>query len=156
MRRRDFLTLVVVAGAALVSGACGTTGASTGGQSVNTTPAPNQAAGLGGTSWALKAFGDGTPPVAGSQVTLKFNADASEAGGNASINSYRGQATSSGSALSFGPMMSTMMGGAPELMTQETNYLKALEQTASYQLTGGDLTLLDAAGNPILIFGSAT
>jgi heat shock protein HslJ len=52
--------------------------------------------------------------------------------------------------------MTTMMACFPqEVMDQEQAYLSALSATASFRVDGGQLTLLDAAGNVLAEFTAA-
>jgi heat shock protein HslJ len=106
---------------------------------------------LNETTWTLAGFGDGTNVVAGTDVTLTFGADGS-ATGNASINLYNGTYMVNGEVLTFSQFASTRMGGDPALMTQETAYLNALAQTATFTVEGSTLSLFDSAGTLLLTF----
>lgn len=109
---------------------------------------------LNDTTWTLAGFGDGTSVVAGTDVTLTFGTDGS-ATGNTSINRYNGTYTVDGVTLSFSQFASTKMGGDPALMAQETAYLNALAQTASFDVDGSTLNLYDPAGTLLLTYHSA-
>ena len=105
---------------------------------------------LEGTSWRLIEIG-GQPPVAGADVTLRFVDGHAE--GFASCNQYRGPYTVSGTTLTFGPAISTKRACIEqERNAQETAYLGAFQNVASYTATGDRLTLSDAAGGPLLVF----
>jgi heat shock protein HslJ len=108
---------------------------------------------LEGTSWTLAELG-GRPPVAGADVTLRFTGGHAE--GFASCNQYRAPFTASGTALSFGPAISTKRACVEEPRNaQETAYLGAFGNVASYSASGDRLTLSDAAGTPLLTFTRA-
>jgi heat shock protein HslJ len=100
---------------------------------------------LVGTAWVLSAL-PGHTPVAGSIVTLRF--EASRASGSAGCNQYSGTYTSSGSSLTFGPAATTrMMCAEPEgLMEQEQRFLQALRSVASARLEGDRLELRSTDG----------
>ena len=78
-----------------------------------------------------------------------------QAGGQGGCNSYFGSYELDGSALSFGPIGSTMMACLPPLMDLEQAYFANLAQVASLVATGGTMALLDAAGNTVLEFEAA-
>jgi heat shock protein HslJ len=78
-----------------------------------------------------------------------------QAGGQGGCNSYFSSYELDGSALSFGPIGSTMMACLPPLMDLEQAYFANLAQVASFASTGGPMALLDAAGNTILEFEAA-
>ncbi len=108
---------------------------------------------LNGTVWTLTSL-NGQPVLDGTQPTLAF-ADG-QASGNASCNSFGGDYTLSGDELTFGALMSTLMACFPEeVMDQEQAYLSALASTASYQVDGNTLILLDADGNVLAEFVAA-
>ena len=100
---------------------------------------------LDGTSWGLT-----TSPV----ITLQF-AEGS-ATGSGGCNHYRATYTESGSTLAFGPAVSTKRACVePERNRQETEYFDALNRVASFAISGGRLTLRDAAGATLLEFTPA-
>lgn len=102
------------------------------------------------TAWVLTEI-DGTVPLPGSSVTLRF-ADG-QVSGNSSCNSYGGDyTTSSSGSIEFGMMMSTLMACMePEgLMEQETAYMQTLSEVESFQVDGSELTLEDGSGMVLL------
>ena len=104
-----------------------------------------------GTIWKLESFGqDNSAPTA--PISLSFNNGVIS--GSSGINTYAGSYTVSTSdgKLSFTGIASTKMAGPVALMNQETAYLSALGQTASYTISGETLTLKDANGNTLLTF----
>ena len=114
------------------------------------TPSSGSSAALPGTKWELTSL-NGNAPVIGTSVTLFFGND-DMVGGNASCNTYSGSYKVSGSNLTFGPMMSTMMACEPSIMDQEQAYLKSLGDTKSYEATAEKLTLKDGSGNTLAVF----
>lgn len=74
--------------------------------------------------------------------------------GKAAVNTYRGPFTADEAegSLSVGPLASTQIGGRPEAMKAESDYLAALEAADSYTVVGQDLTMQDATGEPVLTF----
>jgi len=112
-------------------------------------PAGN-AAPLPGTKWELVSLA-GAAPVKGTSLTLFFGND-DKAGGDAGCNTYSGTYKVSGSSLTFGAMMSTMMACDPAIMNQEQAYLKALGDTKSYEATANQLTLKDGSGSTLAVF----
>lgn len=105
---------------------------------------------LEGTGWKLTEIA-GHAPVAGAEVTLQFSGD--HAAGFASCNQYRAPYTAGGSALGFGAAIATKRACAEAARNaQETAYLGAIGNVASYATTGDALTLSDAEGTPLLRF----
>jgi heat shock protein HslJ len=103
---------------------------------------------LNGTAWNLLAI-NGQPVVENSNSTLVFEAES--AGGNGSCNSFGGEYQSKGGNLTFGPMMSTMM-YCEEVMDQESAYLAALAESATYEVRDGNLIIFNEKGQEILTF----
>ncbi len=105
---------------------------------------------LKNTSWNLSEL-NGQPIVAGSAPTLAF--DTERISGSGTCNSFGGDYTISGSKLTFGPIMSTMMACMENgLMEQESAYFQALGSTASYEVKDGQLRLLDSGGAVLAVF----
>jgi len=113
-------------------------------------PTGGSSTALPGTKWDL-AMLNGVSPVGGTTPTLFFGND-NKAGGDASCNTYSGTYTVSGSSLTFGPVVSTMMACQQPIMDQEQAYLKALGDTKSYEASADKLTLKDGAGNALAVF----
>lgn len=110
----------------------------------------NLPADLDGSSWTLTAL-NGQPVVEGTTPGLSF-ADG-QASGNGSCNGFGGEYTQSGSDLTFGALMSTLMACEPvAVMDQEQAYFAALSATASFLVDGGTLSLFDADGNVLAEF----
>lgn len=107
-----------------------------------------------GTQWQLEAFvtGDAASSlVADSVITLELLADGG-AGGRA-CNTYRTNYTMEDTRITFGPIVSTRMACAQDIMAQETAYLRALESATSYEVVGDQLVITHAEGQ--LVFKPA-
>jgi heat shock protein HslJ len=112
-------------------------------------------AGLGGTRWELASVGGSAVQQAGEPLTLEFD-EAGQASGNGGCNRYSGSYSQGGSALSFGPMVSTKRACADDaLNAQEAAFLSAMGSVAGYRVSGGALELLDASGAVVLSFSRA-
>jgi heat shock protein HslJ len=84
-------------------------------------------------------------PVPGSELTLSFASGT--ASGYAGCNQFTGGYTLTGEDLTIGPLASTRRACAdPAVSQQETDYLAALQATASFSATSQMLTLLAADG----------
>jgi len=81
--------------------------------------------------------------LAGSTITLEFDAEAGQLFGTAGCNNYNAAYTLDGDKLAIGPAAATRMFCAePEgLMAQESQYLSWLEEVESYEIDGRQLTL---------------
>lgn len=91
-------------------------------------------------------------PIAGKDITLKL--EGSQAGGSSGCNSYGGKVTLNGAKISFEDPVSTLMAcmDPAGIMEQETAYLQALSQSASYQASDTRLVIKNAAGETVLVF----
>jgi heat shock protein HslJ len=82
--------------------------------------------------------------------TLEFLAGEWRAAGNAACNRFSGSYTQSAGRLSFGALASTRMACTePALNATETAYLRALEQTATYEISRGILVLRASGGREV-------
>ncbi|MDX9992753.1 MAG: META domain-containing protein [Anaerolineales bacterium] len=106
---------------------------------------------LKGTSWNLVEIA-GQPVLADATPTLVF--EDGQAGGNGSCNTFGGEYQQSGNSLTFGTMISTLM-YCEGFSDQETAYLTALSESATYQIKADRLTIFNAAGEEILAFEQA-
>ena len=98
-----------------------------------------EAPSLAGTRWRLADLA-GSPAADGIEATLEF-ADGGGVSGNASCNNFRGTATISGDAITFGPLATTRKMCDEATMAQETAYLAALGEALRYEMKGSDLLL---------------
>jgi heat shock protein HslJ len=103
-----------------------------------------------GSKWELTSL-NGAAPIKGTSLTLFFGND-DKAAGNAGCNNFSGTYQVSGSSLTFGQMVSTMMACDPAVNAQEQAYLKALGETKSYEATTDKLTLKDGSSNVLAVF----
>jgi heat shock protein HslJ len=106
-------------------------------------PAP--AAALEGTEWRLVDIG-GQPSPAGADSTrhpgFTLLAEGRKVQGSAGCNRMTGTYQLDGQKLKFGPLATTRM-ACPAMQT-ETAFLKALEATTRYEVSGSSLTLYGA------------
>lgn len=100
--------------------------------------------------WAVQDVA-GTPVSGDAQVTLAIYADG-RAVGRAACNNYTTRYTRSGDSVDFGPIISTKMACAPELMDLEQSYLTTLDAaTRVERRPDGTLMLSTDAGAQILL-----
>jgi heat shock protein HslJ len=109
----------------------------------------DQPASLLGANWVATMINNGrggvASLVAGSEVTALFNA-MGQITGKGGCNNYNGPFTTSGSTIKIGPVASTMMACAEDVLAQEMAYFKALENSATYTIQGDKLELRAADG----------
>lgn len=138
--------LVVFVTALMALGACGSD------------DEPDAGAARGGPlqgTWDLTRYSSGgtlRELPAGLTTEATFAGD--RVSGRAAINTYRGafQADGAGGELSVGPLASTQIGGPPEALAAETDYLKALESAATFSSDGERLTIADSSGETVLTY----
>ena len=102
-------------------------------------------------AWEVTGFNNGTEAVVsvatGSTITADFGTDTSltgDAGVNRYTATYRTSAGSGGATdITISTAATTRMAGAPALMEQEQQYLRALESSATFTIQGTVLTLRD-------------
>jgi heat shock protein HslJ len=103
------------------------------------------AATLEGTEWRLVDIG-GQPSPAGADSTrhpgFTLLAEGRKVQGSAGCNRMTGTYKLEGEKLKFGPLVTTRM--ACPAMATETAFLKALEATTRYEVSGSSLTLYGA------------
>jgi heat shock protein HslJ len=106
---------------------------------------------LDGTSWNVTGYNNGQEAVASliadTLITVEFSADGKVAG-SAGCNRFKGTYETQDLTIKIGLLAtSKSMCLAPDgIMTQEAQFLKAMEQAATYQVSGSTLDLLDANG----------
>ncbi|MBE0697540.1 MAG: META domain-containing protein [Anaerolineaceae bacterium] len=112
--------------------------------------------GLNGSSnlegkWKLSLI-NGQAPLTGSTISAKF--EKGEIGGNSGCNSYGGKYSTSGNKLTLSQLAMTEMAcmDPQGVMDQESAFLQAFGQAASYSLNGGNLEVQNASGDTILVF----
>ena len=107
-------------------------------------------AGLTDTKWQLTSL-DGKAPLADVKVTLNFSKDA--IGGNDGCNTYGGSYKTAKETLTFGnDIFSTMMYCTDQIAVQYQAFYESLNQTATYKITNGNLSLIDANGKVLAEF----
>jgi heat shock protein HslJ len=109
-------------------------------------------ASLAGTAWLLAEM-PGATTMAGPRgpLSLSFD-DSGRASGNSGVNRFSAAAQADATRLVFRSAISTRMAGPPDAMALESLFLARLQQTASWQIDGGRLSLRDAAGTELMRF----
>jgi heat shock protein HslJ len=132
------LLVAVLAGAGLSAG-CGSKGGKGGT--------------LEGIDWVLKSYVSGG---AMQDVPASVNVDArfegGRVGGSSGVNTYGATYTLSGSKLTIGDALSTMMAGPPLAMKVEQDYLAALPLSSSFTAEADSLTIFDQDGKQLLVY----
>ena len=114
-------------------------------------PAAPKGGTLTGVTWQLDMLNGSQAPAGPKPVTATF--DPATMSGFAGVNSYSGSyIAGADGAFKTGPLAATQMAGGPEAMQLETGYLKALEASAKYMVTAGQLTLYGADGKPLIVY----
>ena len=109
-----------------------------------------QSQSLAGTKWAVTGYNNGKEAVVsvlnGTKLTANFTA--TDVDGSAGCNTYSGKATAAPPNIEIGPLASTKKAcSTPEgVMTQEQQFLAALESAATYKIQGTTLELRTASG----------
>ena len=100
-------------------------------------------------SWLMTAYNNGRggfqSGLADVDVTAVFDAEG-KLTGNAGCNTYSASYKVDGDKIDIGPAITTRMACAPDVMTQEAAYLKALEAATVFALQGNELVLRDDKG----------
>jgi heat shock protein HslJ len=110
---------------------------------------------LTGQVWGLTELA-GRSLVSDSGISAQFTSDG-KVSGSAGCNQYAGTYTVSGNSIEISsPLAATMMNCAPEIMVQETAYLKALGETKTFAVSRDQLTLTGPEGNDLLAYQSQT
>jgi heat shock protein HslJ len=95
---------------------------------------------LAGTQWQLQSIGE-TPVVAESIVTLTLGTD-NTVMGSGGCNSFSGTYETDADAITFSPLMSTMMACLDSgISDQEATFFEALGAATRYEISGDQLTL---------------
>lgn len=110
---------------------------------------------LTGTHWKLSTLNGKAPIAAGTPVVLNFDPN-NQISGNSGCNSYGGDYTANGSALSFSKVFSTLMACAEQSVNdQEAAFHQALSKVATFEISNGQLNLKEASGTVLLSFSKA-
>lgn len=105
-------------------------------------------ASLRNTRWVLRQLtGQPVPPPTNSEPYVLLRQDEANAEGNGSCNRFRGTYESgTDGQLRFGALLSTRMACAsPDGNTTETGFMRALESTRTYRISGDTLRLFGEA-----------
>jgi heat shock protein HslJ len=109
--------------------------------------APLQNASLTETAWKAQAVtinGGFSTLISGTEITIQFGTDG-KVSGSSGCNRFTGSYETNGDQLTFGPLATTRIGCAPDIMNQEQGFLSALAATTTYRIVGTQLTLYDAS-----------
>jgi heat shock protein HslJ len=116
-----------------------------------TATAGSSAAALVGTRWLLTAWSISSVDLQGLTIDLEFLDG--RLSGRSAVNVYNADYTAADAAtLRVGAVAATKMAGPEPAMQAETLYLTLLQAVAGWRLEGTTLTLLDADGQPSLVF----
>lgn len=100
---------------------------------------------LAGTTWVLNTL-SGESPLPETTIYLSFIDD--QAAGSAGCNDYSTTYTVEGNSISFDEAIATTQKLCVEpVAAQESRYLQAMSEVATYEVSGQSLTLFDAGGN---------
>lgn len=106
------------------------------------------------TAWKLKTYISVSetmePVLESSEAWLRISDG--RVSGHAGANTFFGAVKVEGTSLEFSASGSTMMMGTPELMAQESQFMKWLEATADYQIVGNELRFRTAEQKVVLVF----
>lgn len=106
---------------------------------------------LTGSIWLLSEL-NGVDPIEGIAITAKFDQEG-RVSGTSGCNNYNTSYEVSGNQLTFSePIASTMMACPEPVMEQEREYLQALAETATFEISGEELIFKDANGAELARF----
>jgi heat shock protein HslJ len=124
-----------------------------------TSGAASPGASLEGTFWVLESYynadAEDVTVLPRTQVTALL--EGGKISGNDGCNNYFGEYTLEGSKLTFPqPMGSTMMACEEPVMAQAADFMQGLKATATFSISGQQLTFKDAQGKSLMVFGAAS
>jgi len=97
---------------------------------------------LSGTSWDVTGYNNGkqavTGVLGGTSLTAVFGTDGNLSG-SSGCNTYIGPYKVDGDSITIGPLASTRMACEQAIMDQETQYLAALQSSATFKVEGSTL-----------------
>lgn len=109
---------------------------------------------LEGATWVLKSYGEQgnlKTALAGHEVTLTFDKEKGEIGGNGGVNGYGGNYEVDGSKLTVSGVVHTMIASTDEALNiQEATFFNILQSAQSYKIADGELTITGTEG--VLVF----
>lgn len=102
--------------------------------------------------WNVVSIG-GEPVLLTEQTPfLNFDSENGQIHGNTTVNIINGSYSLVGKKITFENLGTTMMAGPMEAMTQEQNFLSAINSAVKVELSEQDeLTLKDASGNALMV-----
>ena len=107
---------------------------------------------LEGVLWEVTGYNNGRQavvgPLIGTQLTLAFQDG--RVSGNSGCNRFHGEFEVDGGALKIGPLATTRMACDETLMTQEREFLRALESATKWAIVRGMLDVHRADGERVL------
>jgi heat shock protein HslJ/uncharacterized membrane protein len=107
---------------------------------------------LEGVSWEVTGYNNGrqavVSPKIGTRLTVTFRDG--EVSGSSGCNRFHGAFTAEGSALKIRPLATTRMACEDEVMTQERQFLQALESATTWKIVRGMLDVHRADGERVL------
>jgi heat shock protein HslJ/uncharacterized membrane protein len=107
---------------------------------------------LEGVRWEVTGYNNGRQavvgPKIGTRLTVKFQGG--KVSGSSGCNRFRGAFTAEGSALNIGPLATTRKACEDAVMTQERDFLRALESATTWDLVRGMLDVHRADGERVL------
>lgn len=113
---------------------------------------------LAGSQWDVLSYNNGNEAVVsvsnGTELTADFSEDGNLAG-FAGCNNYSASYEAAGESITIGPVISTQMACAEDVLTQETQYLAALETAATYRIDGHLMEMRTAEGSLVATFQQA-
>jgi len=99
-------------------------------------------------SWVVDSYSTGpgaqAAPLEGSHLTAVFRL--AKVGGSSGCNTYEGPYTTNGTVAAIGPLASTRLACADDLMAQETSFLAALQGVGRVERRAGTVQLEDLKG----------
>jgi putative lipoprotein len=102
-----------------------------------------------GIEWKVVSI-DGTHVIAGSSVTVTFNADG-RVSGNASVNNYTAPWMAYGNKIIISDGISTKKAGMPDMMEQEDKFLEFLPGVVRFVLHKDGLWLINKDGGELVL-----
>lgn len=103
-------------------------------------------------TWKLTAYGPADSPmpaVSDAEATITFDVNGTLSG-SGGCNSLGGDYEVNNNQITFGPIMSTLMGCDEPRMTQEGVVHQVMDETATFQIEGNTLIILKS--DTVLIF----
>lgn len=103
-------------------------------------------------SWIVDSIGDGNGAVAAplpdTELTVVFRL--ARVSGSSGCNTFQGPYTTNGNIAAIGPLASTLLICAEDVMAQETAFISALQGVASVEARGQTLQLQDRSGSTLI------